>query len=391
MLKNFHPAMKRIKKGATKPELSFYEALPTWDLNYEEFKARATDRLRLLRKIENNVKDLTLLGTAENDLTAHFCLRLLCAQTKWSSIWFINLETLLFKTRMSKEPHETLQFFLNKVWPYLNLRSSIDYDTFYSLQHHNTAEFDGNIKVHFTRCSEVMAKRTHDMKLGYFEMSQEIMESFLASEFRRVLEKNMGILHERTVAEADERLIRLNRELLSQETPSQISSSTDIQGSSAMFPLCIKGIIQKLQSEKHLKYGDRQVLCRFFKDVGISLTDCVEYFRSNFKCTPEQFNKEYMYSIRHNYGLEGRRANYGCFSCNKIIGSFNDSNSFGCPFVKNHGFVKANADIEDLGWDAVRCCSQVWAKTVGKELEKPFYSPADYFKLLYKETNKQIQ
>lgn len=378
--------MKRIKQGTIKPELSFYEALPGGNINYEEFKARSAERLRLLRRIENNIKDLSSIKTVEEDLTTHFCLRLLCAQSKWSSIWFTNIETQLFRARMVKEPSKTRQFFLEKVWPHLNIKSSIDYDTFYSLQHHNAMRFDGNIKIHFTKCSEVMAKRTHNMRLGYFEMDQEVMESFLANEFKRILEKSMTSLYEKVVAEADERLIRLNKELFVEGPSGQSADRADILGNPALFPLCIRGVIQKLQSERHLKYGDRQLLCLFFKDVGMSLNDCVGYFKAHFKCSPEQFNKEYMYSIRHNYGLEGKRANYGCFSCAKIIGSSNDVSSFGCPFVKNHSFVKMNTDIEDLGKDALRCCSQVGAKIAGKEFERPFYSPADYFKILYKET-----
>lgn len=366
------------------PELSFYDYLYTEQFNYEEFKKNVFTRLTILRKLENGVFDSLALKNKEEDIITHFCLKLICAQSRWSIRWFVNLETSFFKRRCEQNIEESKIFFSKKVWPHLEIKEYLDSSTSYDLAYTNTKQLTDDIKFHFTACSDILAKRNRKIHGGFFQKADDVVISVMVDLFRKTLEKSMNGLYDKITIDSDERLIKLNKELFSAPDSTNEQISGDILKMSEAFPLCIKGIIGKLKTENHLKYTDRQVLCLFFKDIGMSLNETIGFFKSHFKCALDKFNKEYLYSIRHNYGLEGKRANYSSFPCSRIIGSSNEAGCFGCPFVNNHDFVKLNSDIEDLSRDAMKCCASVGAKIIGKEFERLQMSPAEYFKFVYK-------
>jgi len=380
--------MQRVNTDECKPELTFYEVPKNTQFNYEQFKEHAKQRHIVLRKLENDIRDTTGIRTMAEDVDSHFCMKLVCAQTKWSCKWFVAQETALFSHRLSLDMTETKNFHKEKVWPHLSMtrRSDcIDNETFYSSKNHNPHSYTDELKVHFTKCSDLIAKRAYTPQLGYLEMNEEVLTSFLTETFRTQLEEQMRDLYEKVIIDTDERLHAVNRLLFSSGNSDETAPVGDIMKLSAFFPLCIKGLLEKLKTQRHLKYQDRQMLCLFLKDIKMGMNECIEFFRSNFKCTADEFNKEYLYSIRHNYGMEGKRANYQSFTCAKIIGFSNDRVSFGCPFINNSDFVKAEGDIEDLGKNAVSCCKKVGEKVAGKVLEEMFVSPAEYFRLLVKE------
>lgn len=83
--------------------------------------------------------------------------------------------------------------------------------------------------------------------------------------------------------------------------------------------------------------------------IGLSLGDSLQFWKEAFypKTNAEEFEKNYAYGIRHNYGKEGTNAkrilcllfhvggnkNYAPYACGKIINMTTGVNEHhGCPF-----------------------------------------------------------
>ncbi|KAI4291944.1 DNA primase large subunit [Pancytospora philotis] len=367
--------------------LSFYTALPTEQLNYEEFKEYAQARLKLLRRVENNIKDTHTIRTMEEDLVGHACLKLICCQSRWAAIWFVNMETQLFRLRLDKNAAEMKRFFAEKFWPHVRADEGrpgvVDGGAAYDPAYLHSARFIHDTRVHFSQCSDLLPRRIYALERGFFEFNDDVMRSWLICEFRRYTSARVNALYEQLVLVPDDRLERLAGDFFSRGT-AEGATDKEVLAKDKHFPLCMQGLLEKLRAQKRLKYNDRQALCLFLKDIGLPLDSTIHFFRTHFNVPLEQFNKEYLYSIRHNYGLEGKRANYSSFSCAKLMGLASDPSSFGCPFVKNAEYVRSHTDIEDLGGDAHACCSKTGAKSAGHDLDGPFATPAEYFRLCEK-------
>ena len=127
-------------------------------------------------------------------------------------------------------------------------------------------------------------------------------------------------------------------------------AAADVDKASVHFPLCMQNLHRNLRADRHLKFGGRQQYGLFLKSVGLPLSEALIFWRTAFlpKYSSDQFNKDYAYNVRHNYGQEGKRANYASYSCGKICSSSGANGSqgeyHGCPF-KHTGSVDRLSSI----------------------------------------------
>lgn len=102
----------------------------------------------------------------------------------------------------------------------------------------------------------------------------------------------------------------------------------------------MKNLHNTLRKNSHLKHFGRLQYTLFLKGLGLSLEDCLIFWRQSFKLiTDDTFNKEYRYNVRHSYGDVGGDSNrrgrgYSPYSCQKILTERppGAGESHGCPY-----------------------------------------------------------
>lgn len=122
------------------------------------------------------------------------------------------------------------------------------------------------------------------------------------------------------------------------------------------FPLCMRNLHMTLRKNSHLKHFGRLQYTLFLKGIGLTLEDCLIFWRQAFKLiTDDTFNKEYRYNVRHAYGdvgggglRQGQTTDclacsfantatgrgYAPFGCQKILTEHppGSGESHGCPY-----------------------------------------------------------
>ena len=102
----------------------------------------------------------------------------------------------------------------------------------------------------------------------------------------------------------------------------------------------MRNLHMTLRRNSHLKHFGRLQYTLFLKGLGLTLEDCLQFWRASFnKITDDVFNKEYRYNVRHAYGDVGGDSNrrgrgYAPFSCQKILTDHppGGGEAHGCPY-----------------------------------------------------------
>lgn len=331
----------------------------------------------------NNVASrFPLFDERRRDEAAHYILRLaFCGAVPNDAIalgdvnalnsaddgrrWFVSQETSLLRYRlqMSAENRQEREEFLSHC---LNVFSQSS-DSIRPLRpEEKAASIDQLRAIHppeivkeeFFDCAwelvpDLIAKRAVLLHRGRALVPRSECHSIILNKFKEELENSLERIAREVPFLRDDRIVPLLDALrrcdYSLDAAMTSASSTgtsllgqlsasDIDKASVHFPLCMQNLHRNLRADRHLKFGGRQQYGLFLKSVGLSLSEAMTFWRTAFlpKYSADQFNKDYAYNVRHNYGQEGKRANYTSYSCGKICSSGGGNGTageyHGCPF-----------------------------------------------------------
>nr|XP_023957340.1 DNA primase large subunit isoform X3 [Chrysemys picta bellii] len=299
--------------------LQFYLQPPTENISLAEFENFAIDRLKLLKVVENlgvsyvkgsdeyksrlerEIRKLKFPFRAlvEDDYDArrkdhisHFILRLAYCQSEDLRRWFIQQEMDLFRYRFNELNGDLVEKFLK----YVNL----SYGAI-------SKEVKEKLAVQLLNSTPGLSGAKVEELEFYKVPLQDAMDLFRV---RRVYLLNAFAY----VPQTDIVAIVLNnfRTKLSKALALTARSLPAVQSDERLQPL--------LNHLSHSYVGPDYTIQKNIGKISLEHIDA--------------FDKGYAYSIRHNYGKEGKRTDYTPFSCMKIILSNPPSpgDYHGCPF-----------------------------------------------------------
>jgi DNA primase large subunit len=206
-------------------------------------------------------------------------------------------------------------------------------------------------KVSFTEVPELVGRRHVFVHQGFAFVPETDLVSVLQSRFRAHLSLKLAVAFRSLPYVRQEERIRPILKMLetayvgpdyasaqSGAAHGQEVRADNLDSFAVNMPLCMRECHGALKRKHHIKYHARRQLQLFFKGIGLSMNECLRYFQAEMAKGgrgPDQFNKEYAYAIRHNYGQEGKRTNYTPLPCAAIIAMAQPANAdehHGCPF-----------------------------------------------------------
>jgi DNA primase large subunit len=299
------------------------------------------------------------------DVASHFILRAAYCKTEDLRRWFLTQETFLFKYQLEKiadAERQGLQSFLDmnklhfetvpddekkRLSPLLLSISSIDLKVNSAMDVANTTYF----KIPFQDATDLVARRQCLVKGGFAYVPMRKIVSIITAKFRIALSKSLAQASRvfATVAADFAPVAPLLSSMNSQYTGKDYDddaaqglggeyalTSGNIDEYSKSMPLCMRMLHQGLKDDHKLKHHGRFQYGLFLKGAGMTMEESMVFFQKEFTkiMTPEKFQKEYTYNIRHMYGKEGKRTSYSAHNCMKIIMGTppNSGEHHGCPY-----------------------------------------------------------
>jgi len=323
-------------------------------------------------------QDEALKVERQKDHYSHFILRLAFSSTEDLRRRFARIESALFKLRFQNDDVRERQAFVESLkldWETVSEdeKRVLSADLMNATPGLRKQEMDegGWFKVDFETVPELVESRRVFLKAGKAYVPVREQMSMVLAGFNSKLEKGLEVreyqprtrrqqltssqLAARALPRLDEddRLTPILNHLSKNfATPDSTLSDSDsalpgapvnaasIDALSQHFPLCMRNLHMTLRNRSHLKHYGRFQYTLFLKGIGMTLEDCLTFWRQAFKLiTDDVFNKEYRYNVRHAYGDVGgdairRGRGYSPFSCQKILTEHppGSGESHGCPY-----------------------------------------------------------
>ncbi|XP_060572959.1 DNA primase large subunit-like [Ruditapes philippinarum] len=373
----------KINDGSNCQRIQLYKLPPTDTISLYEFEDFAVERLKVLKAVEtagekymktsdeyetfmrDQLRNTRFSKLTKSDREAeddelrrmdhisHFILRLAYCRSEELRRWFLTQEMDLFRFRFKLTSDEHKKEFLkenNLNYESISSEEKTKYQEQLAVVSNKAASSVETIeyfKVHFTEVLDLVQKRKVYLHKGKAFVPYTEMISLLIGVYRAHLSQALAITARALPhLEEDERLLPMLCGLskryigsdynLKKTSVGQVTADMIEMLSKKSFPLCMSHLHTSMRQNHHLRHGGRQQYGLFLKGIGLSLEEAIKFWRSEFTklIDVDKFDKQYLYNIRHNYGKEGKRADYTPYSCMKIIMSNapGPGDAHGCPF-----------------------------------------------------------
>lgn len=285
----------------------------------------------------------------QKDHYSHFILRLAFSSTEDLRRRFSRIESLLFKLRFQNDDAAERRDFVESLqldWEVVSEdeKRMLGAELMNATPGLRRQEIDegGWFKVDFEMVPELVENRKVFLKAGKAYVPVREQMSLVLAGFNTRLEKGLEVcilsthhfsettlIFKQLAARAfprldeDDRLTpilnHLSKNFGTPDSTLSDSNSTlsgvpinaaTIDSLSQHFPLCMRNLHMTLRKNSHLKHFSRLQYTLFLKGIGLSLENCLIFWRQAFKLiTDDTFNKEYRYNVRHTYGDVGGSGN----------------------------------------------------------------------------------
>ena len=311
--------------------MHFYTIPPTGDISLEQFEEWGIARVKVLAELEacqfrNKTpaeteeymrpvleKHMRLSSTRsrssemamerKRDHYSHWTLRLAFSGTADLRQRFARLETQLFKLRLLQDDVSERKAFIESLpmsWETMSegekslwldeLKAATGFSSF-------RGDEESWFKVDWEKVPELVERRQVLLKKGQAYVHVREQTSMVVSEFSRCLESGLE-LASRFLPRMDENnrlaplLLHLSQSFVAPDAGYNEASSIgdmasinagSIDGLSQHFPLCMQNLHRELRRNNHLKHFGRLQYTLFLKGIGLSLQECIAFWRKAFK------------------------------------------------------------------------------------------------------------